>query len=130
MDGFKKPEMILSVTNTVGLIGSITYFYKKTNGLQEKIDEIESKVLPAIDKFIKQLDHKAHIDELATHINKLHGFSQHTQNILHELDSNMESLRDDIGAIVESIRELGGTINLPSEKKSRKKKPRRPPPPP
>ncbi len=126
MESLKKPEMILTVTNTVGLIGSITYFYKKTNGLQEKLDDIESKLLATLKKFTELPDHKAHIDELTTHINKLNGFTVHTRNVIGELkgeiDYNMELVRDDMNAIVDAIREFGVTVKLPSERERKKLK--------
>lgn len=128
MDSLKRPEMILSVTNTIGMVSSIIYFYKRTSALQDEIEKINTHLTATVKKVSELPDNKEHIGQLADAINQLNRVSQMNRSGLAEIKDILTSQEDDItqlketlDAVVEACQELGVNVRIPKAKRITKK---------
>lgn len=107
MDSFKRPEMILSLANTAGIVGMGTYFYKQNAAIQSEIGLLSHHLATLIKEvaILRSLpnqvtDLATTSGELKTRFERLKSVveslpeAQETEMIMYEIDSILTTLKD------------------------------------
>lgn len=119
MDTLKKPEMIVSLTTAVSLVGASVYFYKKIHGQEEELNKLSGNLANTIQKVGEMQHHGHHIQELSETIKQLNGEVSKQRDVLSELRTAMDYHQECIQIIVEAMREIGGyDIKIPRPTRS------------
>ena len=113
MDKLKDPAMALSITNTVGIVGTTVYFYKQLEAMRSDMDKV-SKTLGIALKKIGELEKNEQNKTEA-----LHTVSNQLKNVnelINELPSfePIEDLESDIAEIVDMLQQNKIEVTRPS----------------
>ena len=94
----KDPAMVLSVVNTVGLVGGIYYSYKQIETLNQEIDKLNNNLKAVVSNMaeIKKL-YKTTNDQTQSLTNQM--------NQINRTVDNLSSLTDDVSDIIETLYE-------------------------
>lgn len=108
MEKVKDPAMMLSLGNTVGLIGASAYFYKQNEALKEEVAELKTT--------IKNLTGK--LEYLSKEIIKKDDKITTIDRKVRNMNSNFDTIEYDIDEIVEDLNAHEIQIDRASRSKS------------
>jgi cell division protein FtsL len=128
MESLKRPEMIVSVTTAAGLIGTIIYFYKRENSLQEEINELSGHLASTAKRVADMQNNGGHIQQLVNALNQLNARLKKQQQEITSLKEQVQDLtrlteeqnseiltnREMIQVINKSLKDIGVAIDLSS----------------
>jgi len=96
MDKLKDPAMLLSVINTVGLLGETFYFYKQVEAIHEDIAKLNTNVT-------KLVTTMADIKKLHLTTKEQNELLTSQVNQINNTVNNLSSLTDDVTDIIETL---------------------------
>ena len=129
MESLKRPEMVLSVANTVGLIGVVTYFNKQQQSLQAELVKVSDHLSSTIKKIAELQGQCQQINKVVEMLNRfdtvvrdVRTLSEDTSDQLNDLQ---EKVNDDAETLTGTLEESGIFVQLGgsgsgSNKKARK----------
>ena len=112
MDALKKPETIISLTNTAVLLGASSYFYRRINGLEEDLDKYSEHLTNTIRKVRDMQITKQHVKQLAGAIRELNNIMGSQRNEISYLKDLTSYQREQLKEIQGQTKELGGECTL------------------
>lgn len=114
MENIKKPEMILSITTTASLIAACYLFYKKVQGIESRITDIESN-LPNLFEKAKMTDlHAKYFTQLTEAMNKVGSDVKSHKNTIEEIKSLIEYQQEVLEIMVDEFQKMTGEeIRIP-----------------
>ena len=112
MDTLKKPETIISLTNTAALLGASVYFYRRINSLEEDLDKYSEHLTNTIRKVKDMQITKQHVKQLAGAIRELNNIMGSQRNEISYLKNLSSYQRDQLKELQSQTTELGGEVKL------------------
>lgn len=113
MEKIKDPAMILSITNSVGLVGAVAYFYKRLEKLEKVEADLQTtaKTLQAV--LVKMRDMEKGDQQKGEVLHTLNGQVKLLKEQVDDLP--IEELDTDLAEIVSVLGEHEITVDLPSQ---------------
>lgn len=132
MESLRRPEMIISVASVTGLLGSIIFFYRKSNALQAELEKLAEHLAGTARKVGELQTQSRDISQLVEAIKQLNGLvSQHSTTLrevkdsLDPLNEEMEDFSFVIDNLVEAFKDQGVEIKRERRRGRRGKKSKR-----
>jgi seryl-tRNA synthetase len=129
MESLRRPEMIISVAAMTGLLGSIIYFYKKSNALQAELEKLAEHLAGTARKVGELQTQGRDLAQLVEAIKQLNAFVTQHDVGLRELKESLEPLNEEIedfhfviDQMIEAFKDQG--IDIEREPRRRRKTPR------
>ena len=117
MESLKRPEMLIALITGLTQIGTSTYFYRRLNGEDERIDELEDKlktIAITVGDITTQLQSTPNIVKA---INGLGEQIRIQRNTIEEQRMTIESQQEAIEIIISVLKEEGYDIHIPKPDK-------------
>ena len=117
MESLKRPEMLIALITGLTQIGTTTYFYRRLNGEDERIDELEDKLKAIAIKVGEISSQLQHTPNVVKAINGLGEQIRIQRNLIEEQKITIESQQEAIEIIISLLREEGHDIHIPKPDK-------------
>jgi hypothetical protein len=112
METLKKPETIITLTNTAALLGASVYFYRRINGLEQDLDKYSEHLTTTIKKVREIQVIKQHVGQLAQAIRELNNTAGAQRNELTYLRNLSGFQREQIKELQGQAEKLGADCKL------------------
>jgi hypothetical protein len=125
MDSLKKPEMLLSLSNTVAIIGSVIYFYKQISSLNAEVEKLTEMLKTSVKRLTavqeKMLTPEQVKEALTPFGQKVDEAHKTSQMVSQTCIDDLEYLENALDSLIDSLKEQGVEISLPRKKKAGKR---------
>jgi hypothetical protein len=125
MDSIKKPEMLLSLSNTVAIIGSVIYFYKQISSLNAEVEKLTEMLKTSVKKLTalqeKTLTPEQVKEALVPFGQKVEQVHQTSSLVSETCMADLEYLEEALESLIDSLKEQGVEVSLPRKKKGGKR---------
>lgn len=134
MDSIKHPAMILSILNSVALLSSIIYFYRKTNAVESVAVNLNNTLRKFFEDFnnMKIKERAEKVDELLAFKSRQIKYRKVIEKKFERTEDELEDIFAKITAILNSLKENGMEVKIaeevPVQPKARPQQYRRPTP--
>lgn len=110
MDTLKQPAMIVSGINSIGLIASVIYFYKKNAALQEELNRIDEDLQKNMQN-IGQVANGAgqnhqQLEGIKIYLQKLQKINKKRNNSFEDLKTLVETLVDEVEGLNDALQNV------------------------
>lgn len=119
MDSLKKPEMILSIVNLIGLVSIAVYGYKKSISTSEEIETLKKHLNEVIKRSVDFGTSIKKLDDLTELVKQLDQTIKSKDNRINSMSKSLESvsadvddLMDAIAQIVKQLKDQGLTVKV------------------
>jgi hypothetical protein len=112
METLKKPETIITLINTAGLLGATVYFHRRINGVEQEIDKYTENLIATVKKVQEMQITKQHVKQLAEAIRDLNNAMGAQSNELNYLRNLSSFQRDQIKELQSHSKESGNECKL------------------
>lgn len=114
MESLKRPEMIISASAWIGIIGCTTYLNSKIKSLNASLDKVSEHVAATVDKVAELQLPQSTLEEIGQSLNELyqvnqgHGqYMQHLKQLLDNQESQLQTLLHVQNNIVKALHDSG-----------------------
>jgi len=115
MDSLKRPEMIVSVATATGLVGSVIYFYKRENAMQEELNKLSENLVSAINKIktiqISTQTHDNHILQIVEGLKQLNSLIGEHNKSIEDLGNTIKDLQNNFNTHLDAIEDIRATLD-------------------
>jgi len=113
MEKIKDPAMILSITNSVGLVGVTAYFYKRLEKL-EQMEKDNLKLTEMLKTIVGKLNNTDKDNQQK--MEALHALNQQVKALTQKVDDlPLDDIDDDLAEVVSVLAEKDIFVDLPSQ---------------
>lgn len=121
METVKKPEVLLTVGNTVAIVGVSVYFYKQIAALKSELSELTEHLKTSVKKFQNIQENVASKTEMEKYLTALNLKIEQTQKNIQDMDSGdgLELLEDALEDLSELLTESGVEWSYPPKRRRR-----------
>lgn len=119
MDSFKKPEMILSIANTLAIIGISAFGYKKVSAVEDDLKTTKEALAAMIKKVGELTVTCAKMEELLNTVKQLDSTVRNKEKNINRIikessytAEDLDDLRALMAVVVKSLKENGFDIKL------------------
>ena len=118
MSSLKKPEMIIGIINSVGIIGTSIYFYNQINKISSESLKMATVLLQLANEFTATKTQVAELMKMNNTINEfvnmMKKYEESAKIAQKEQDERFEEIEDNIGKIADILKIAGYEIDLNS----------------
>ncbi len=115
MGSLQKPEMILSIINTAGVVGLAFYTYKKDTALANQINDLEGKLKLNVQKVVEldktNNDYNENIANIFDRLEQLRIFVHRQEDVITSYKKELVEREADINKLQKKIKGLTKTVD-------------------
>lgn len=122
MEGLKNPAIVLSSVSLLGVLGSVGYFYKRIDGLEEELQKFSDVVERMGKRMGKEDEATAQLTAVAKNLRQFGEALSTFQGEVASLEGSIKEQDRKISLIIAALNEEGIAVELKKKKGKSKKK--------
>jgi septal ring factor EnvC (AmiA/AmiB activator) len=123
MEQLKSPAMILSIANTLGLLGVAAYGHRKLSVMEEELKAVKEALTGSLKRVNELTVTSSQLTELATSVKQIDATIRNKDNELNRLSKktrytadDIQQIQDFLGSLVKSLKDGGLDIKVEEKK--------------